>query len=240
MIQKALDAVPAPGAVLLKAGEYRVGGKISINRNGVVLRGEGEATRIVATGTTQRTLMNMGVSTVRRLLAETAIVENALAGQMWVRVDDPSVFAVGDRVSVCLAPNDLWISDLKMDRIQGDSEQWEASYFLMYWDREVTRLEGDKVWLDCPIVMDLEARYEMGKVSEKEAYQELSKYIRHFVHDVTGIRVQNYTLEDIGRLNMPMLYYLIAECYAPEFSADASGNLGESIRKAREVIYGWN
>lgn len=90
------------------------------------------------------------------------------------------------------------------------------------------------------LLMDLEARYEMGKVNEKEAYQELSKYIRHFVHDVTGIKVQNYTLEDIGRLNMPMLYYLIAECYAPEFSADASGNLGESIRKAREVIYGWN
>ncbi len=90
------------------------------------------------------------------------------------------------------------------------------------------------------LLMDLETRYEMGKVSEKEAYQELSKYIRHFVHDVTGIKVQNCTLEDIGRLNMPMLYYLIAECYAPEFSADASGNLGESIRKAREVIYGWN
>ncbi len=90
------------------------------------------------------------------------------------------------------------------------------------------------------LLMELEARYQMGKVSEKEAYQELSKYIRHFVHDVTGIKVQNCTLEDIGRLNMPMLYYLIAECYAPEFSQDASGNLGDSIRKAREVIYGWN
>lgn len=90
------------------------------------------------------------------------------------------------------------------------------------------------------LLMNLEARYQMGKVSEKEAYQELSKYIRHFIHDVTGIKVQNYTLEEIGRINMPNLYYLIAECYAPEFSADASGDLGESIRKAREVIYGWN
>lgn len=90
------------------------------------------------------------------------------------------------------------------------------------------------------LLMELETRYQMGRVGEKEAYQELSKYIRHFVHDVTGIKVQNYTLEDIGKLNMPMLYYLIAECYAPEFSQDASGNLGESIKKAREVIYGWN
>lgn len=90
------------------------------------------------------------------------------------------------------------------------------------------------------LLMDLEARYQMGRLSEKEAYQELSKHIRHFVHDVTGIKVQNYTLEDIGRLNMPMLYYLIAECYVPEFSREGSGDLGESIRKAREVIYGWN
>lgn len=90
------------------------------------------------------------------------------------------------------------------------------------------------------LLMELEARYQIGKISEKEGYQELSKYIRHFVHDVTGIKVQNYTLEDIGRLNMPMLYYLIAECYVPEFAKDGTGNLGESIGKARGVIYGWN
>lgn len=90
------------------------------------------------------------------------------------------------------------------------------------------------------LLMNLEARYRMGKVSERGAYQELSKYIRHFVHDVTGIKVQNYTLEEIGSLNIPNLYYLIAECYAPEFSADGSGDLGVSISKAREVINGWN
>lgn len=90
------------------------------------------------------------------------------------------------------------------------------------------------------LLMDLDARYQMGRITEKEGYQELSKHIRHFVHDVTGIKVQNYTLEDIGRLNMPMLYYLIAECYVPEFAKDGTGNLGESIGKARGVIYGWN
>lgn len=90
------------------------------------------------------------------------------------------------------------------------------------------------------LLMNLEYRYQNGRVGEKEAYQELSKYIRHFVYDVTGIRVQNYTLEEIGRINMPMLYQLIAECYAPEFSADATGDLAGSIKKAREVIYGWN
>ena len=90
------------------------------------------------------------------------------------------------------------------------------------------------------LLLDLDARYQIGRVTEKEGYQELSKYIRHFVHDVTGIKVQNYTLEDIGKLNMPMLYYLIAECYVPEFAKEGTGNLGESIGKARGVIYGWN
>ena len=40
-IQEALDEVEAPGAVLLKAGVYNVLGALVIERDGVVLRGEG-------------------------------------------------------------------------------------------------------------------------------------------------------------------------------------------------------
>ena len=87
---------------------------------------------------------------------------------------------------------------------------------------------------------ELENRYQMGKISERGAYQELSRHIRRFVYTVSGIKVHNYTLEEIGRINMPNLYYLIAECYTPEFAANGRGNVSQSIRKAREVIEGWN
>ena len=163
MIQKSLDAVPAPGAVLLKAGEYKVGKNIRIRRNGVVLRGEGEQTRLIATGTTRRNMITLGISTTRTLLAETPLVEEAFAGQMWVRVDNPSLFAVGDRVAVFCEPNDKWVTDLKMDQIQPVGgvvpEQWVASEYAMYWEREVMRIEGDKIWLDCPLVSDFVEEY---------------------------------------------------------------------------------
>lgn len=55
-IQNALDKVKTPGAVLLKEGVYNVSRRLILERNGVVLRGEGEGSVIVATGTDKRTL----------------------------------------------------------------------------------------------------------------------------------------------------------------------------------------
>ena len=90
------------------------------------------------------------------------------------------------------------------------------------------------------MLTNIEQKRSAEKISERIAYQELSKVIRHFVYDATGIKVQNYTLEEIGRVNIPNLYYLIAECYVPEFSGDDVGNVYDSINKARMVIEGWN
>ncbi len=90
------------------------------------------------------------------------------------------------------------------------------------------------------MLMGILKRHEAGQITDRLAYQELSKVIRHFVYDVTGIKVQNYTLEEIGGANIPSLYYLIAECYAPEFDAIGSGNVPDIINKAGRVIEGWN
>lgn len=162
MIQNALDNVPAPGAVFLKAGDYNIEGALAIERSGVVLRGEGESTRLIATGTVRRPLIKFGVRTERKTIFQTKIVEDAFAGQMWVKVDDPDLFAAGDRVALFFEPNDCWVADLKMNRIQdpkGKTRQWIASEFAMYWEREVTAVEGNVIWLDCPIVSDFESRY---------------------------------------------------------------------------------
>lgn len=83
-------------------------------------------------------------------------------------------------------------------------------------------------------------KYKAGKLNDRQAYQQLSKVIRHFVYDVTKIKVQNYTLNEIRLLNIPMLYYLIDECYEPEFSKESGGNIIETCEKARQVISGWN
>lgn len=79
-----------------------------------------------------------------------------------------------------------------------------------------------------------------NKISTRIAYQEISTIIRLFVYESTDIKVQHYTLKDIKRLNIPILYELIQEYYAPEFSEYILGDIKSSLEKTRKVIEKWN
>lgn len=89
------------------------------------------------------------------------------------------------------------------------------------------------------ILNNLEAKFQSGNMSNRKAYQELSKIIRSFVYEVTGIKVHHNTLGEIKRLNMPNLYAVVKECYEPEFSVDKDGYIHDTINKARTVIIEW-
>ena len=60
---------------------------------------------------------------------------------------------------------------------------------------------------------ELRNELKKEKISIREAYQNLSEIVRYFVYEVTDIEVQNYTLKEIKKLNMPKLYNLIKEYY---------------------------
>ena len=90
------------------------------------------------------------------------------------------------------------------------------------------------------LINDLDMKCGNGKVSNRQAYQELSEITRHFVYEVTGIKVHHNTLDEIRKLNMPNLYAVIEECYAPEFSVDKNGNIYDTMNKARMVIKEWH
>lgn len=81
---------------------------------------------------------------------------------------------------------------------------------------------------------------ENKKITNRKAYQSISNIIRHFVYEVTAIRVQKYTLSEIEKLDMPMLYELVSEYYEPEFSKNSVGDIKSSIDKTRKVIEKWN
>ena len=78
------------------------------------------------------------------------------------------------------------------------------------------------------------------KITTRDAYQKMSRCIRGFVYEVTGIQVQNYTLEDIKKLNMPGLEALIAEYYAPEFALRSISDSSASLEKTKRAIELWN
>ena len=82
-------------------------------------------------------------------------------------------------------------------------------------------------------------KIEKNEIDNRMAYQELSSIIRLFVYEVTNIKVQNYTLKDIKKLNMPILYELVKEYYVPEFSKNSIGDIKASLDKTKGVIKEW-
>jgi len=86
----------------------------------------------------------------------------------------------------------------------------------------------------------IEKRHSDGKISDRQAFQAVSRVVRDFVYAATGIKVQNYTLMEIHKAGLPLLYELISQCYIPEFAADSEANINEVINKARTVISQWN
>lgn len=85
----------------------------------------------------------------------------------------------------------------------------------------------------------IENEFANNRLSLRQVYQKMSICIRKFVYEVTGVKVQNYTLHDIKKLNMPMLEQLISEYYAPEFAKRANVNVAESLQKTKRVIEAW-
>ena len=86
----------------------------------------------------------------------------------------------------------------------------------------------------------LTKKVESEKIELRIEYQNLSKIIRNFVYEMTDIKVQNYSLQEIKKLDMKPLYELIEEYYKPEFAKHFLGNIKLSIDKTRKVIEKWN
>lgn len=89
-------------------------------------------------------------------------------------------------------------------------------------------------------IQELENNFNNKKITNRKAYQELSNIIRNFIFEATNIKVQNYTLKEIEKINMPILYDLVSEYYDPEFSIISEGNIISSINKTKTVIERWN
>lgn len=85
----------------------------------------------------------------------------------------------------------------------------------------------------------LKKQLEENKLTTRKAYQRLSVIIRTFIFQMTSIKIQNYTLEEIKKINLPIITTLIEEYYDPEFSVKTEGNIIESIEKTRQVIQTW-
>ena len=92
-------------------------------------------------------------------------------------------------------------------------------------------------------VHDIQVAYSSGQIDLRDGYQRLSAVIRSFIHEVTGINVQNYTKKEVKALGIHKLDILMEEYYVPEFAEDERGrdkDLVKSCQTAMGVIKTWS
>ncbi len=168
-----LDTNGFRGAVLLTAGEYPLSRAVRITASGVVLRGAGSGTNgtiLRATATNQYTLISVaGSGSASTVSGTTHLITNSYVpvGARSFLVDSTSGLAVGDHIFVRRVATSNWIHDLGMDLLccPPDVNPWTPSGYNIDSDRVITRLEGNRVFVDAPLTCAIDAgRYTNGTI----------------------------------------------------------------------------
>lgn len=160
------------GTVLLKRGVYHVHGTIHINASGVILTGEGDnvnETRLLAIGKQRFSLIEVsGNGRMEEVSGTRVQITDAFVpvGTHSFQVSSAANFKVGDRIIVYRPGTENWIHDIKMDQIverQG-TRQWTAREYNLSFEREIIKVEGNRIYIDNPVVMQMEEKYGGGEV----------------------------------------------------------------------------
>jgi len=179
-IQKAIDEIAAlplnadghRGVLLLKRGVYPVSGTLFIKASGIILKGEGSninETRLVATAKQSYSLIEVIGSGEREEVTDTRVkITNDMVpvGAHAFQVASTDKFKVGDKIIVYRPGTQNWIHDIKMDQIverQG-TRQWTPQEYNLAFEREITRIDGQTVFIDNPVVMQMDKKYGGGEI----------------------------------------------------------------------------
>lgn len=177
MIQQAIDGLAKQalngdgfrGAILLAKGTYKIPGSLKIQASGIVLRGEGSETRLLATGKGQRkTIMAFGSGAPKEVPNTRVKITDQYVpvGAKTLNLSSTKGFQVGDKIMVYRPGTDNWIKDLKMDQITpgNGTVQWTGEAYGFDFERIITAIKGNRITLDNPIVLAMEQQYGGGEV----------------------------------------------------------------------------
>jgi hypothetical protein len=169
-IQKAIDEVAAMevvngerGAVLLKAGEFKCNGTISIKSSGVVLRGSGlgeGGTVIKLTGRPHAAVSVRGAGSPQGTGAAVKILDKYIpSGSDAISVADASSFQGGQTILIIRPVTETWVHFMGMDTLvrDGKKETWISGQTQT--ERRIKSLNGNQIVLDIPLTDSFDARY---------------------------------------------------------------------------------
>jgi hypothetical protein len=168
-IQSAINAVAAlplvngfRGAVLLKAGTFKISSTLNINASGVILRGSGSGSGgTVLSGSVSPALNIAGSGSYTTSTTTNLSGSYVPSGTLTINVASTSGFAVGDNVLVNRTVTSNWIHFMGMDTLvrDGTKQTWIAAGSVIHTDRTITAISGNTITLDAPLTDSFDATY---------------------------------------------------------------------------------
>jgi hypothetical protein len=232
---RAPDGQGLRGAILLRAGYYRIATPLRIQASGVVLRGEGmgdAGTVLVGTGTgrpataqgggpaagpggglTQGTLVLVGGAsgvTTRDETLQAITDEYVPVGSRRFRVASAAAFRPGDTVIVRRIGNQAWIDAVGMNG-ETPASRWRP--FTIDWDRVVVEVQGNTITIDAPITCAIENKWGGGEVVK---YADSGRIEQVGVENLRAISEFDPTRRSTEYGNMDRPNYVAEEYYSDE------------------------
>ena len=160
------------GTVLLKRGVYPIYGSIRISTGGVVLMGEGDninETRLLAMGRERYSLIQVsGKGQIEEVPGSRVKITDSFVpvGAHSFHVSSAEGYKAGDRIIVYRPATQNLIHDLKMDQIveRKGTRQWTPQEYNLSFEREIVKIEGNRIYMDNPVVMQMEDKYGGGEI----------------------------------------------------------------------------
>jgi len=185
------------GALLLKAGEYRVNGSIWVTNSGIVLRGEGQfpgGTAIIATEKDtapfdkKHSLVYIGnpepswprLGFLKKEAATELTDQRVPVGSKQIHVRSTEGLKVGDNIIIELYPNMKWLETLKLEKVWGEELKW----FYHRYERKITGIKDNQLTLDAPLMSFIDK-----DLLEKASVWKCSDNVRISQSGVEGIRL---------------------------------------------------
>ena len=173
------------GVVELGPGKYDVNGQINITASGIVLRGAGAGdslatnTHIVSqnrtgsVGSTPVISISGSSSGITRGPQIQILDKRVPVGAQSFRVASTAGMAAGGMVEIFRPSTQAWIEELGMHLIppdgDGNARHWSAGDRELQWQRTITRIEGNRIFLDAPITTALDQQWGGGTVRSYNA-----------------------------------------------------------------------
>ncbi len=177
LLQNAIDHVAAlplqhdgfRGAILLRPGTFKIDGHLEIRASGIVLRGSGTSTILIAEGNDRRTLIEAGAAADPSIATPIDITADAPVGATTFTLANTSGLAVAQHVVLRRPSTPDWIKSIGMTGLPGTFANarldWAPNSHDLVWDRTITSINGNQIEVDAPITTALEKKYGGGTLA---------------------------------------------------------------------------